>query len=84
MILDAEHEMIRDTMRAFAQERLAPFAARWDREHTFPREALRELGELGAMGVTVPVEWGGAGLGYVAHCVAMEDVSRGSASVGLS
>ena len=77
MILDAEHEMIRDTMRAFAQERLAPFAARWDREHTFPREALRELGELGAMGVTVPVEWGGAGLDYLSLVLAIEEIAAG-------
>jgi len=77
MILDSEHEMIRDTMRAFAQERLAPFAARWDREHTFPREALRELGELGAMGVTVPVEWGGAGLDYLSLVLAIEEIAAG-------
>ena len=56
MILTAEQEMIRDTMRAFAQERLAPFAAEWDREHTFPAEALKELGELGALGMVVPDE----------------------------
>lgn len=77
MILDSEHELIRDTMRAFAQERLAPFAARWDREHTFPREALRELGELGAMGVTVPVEWGGAGLDYLSLVLALEEIAAG-------
>ena len=77
MILDSEHELIRDTMRAFAQERLAPFAARWDREHTFPREALRELGELGAMGVTVPVEWGGAGLDYLSLVLAIEEIAAG-------
>ncbi|WP_142810303.1 acyl-CoA dehydrogenase [Tepidiphilus olei] len=77
MILDSEHEMIRDTMRAFAQERLAPFAAHWDREHIFPREALRELGELGAMGVTVPVEWGGAGLDYLSLVLAIEEIAAG-------
>lgn len=77
MILDSEHELIRDTMRAFAQEKLAPHAARWDREHTFPREALRELGELGAMGVTVPVEWGGAGLDYLSLVLALEEIAAG-------
>ena len=54
MILTPEQEQIRDAMRAFAQERLAPFAAEWDRNKTFPAQALRELGELGAMGVCVP------------------------------
>ena len=77
MILDSEHELIRDTMRAFAQEKLAPHAARWDREHTFPREALRELGELGAMGVTVPVEWSGAGLDYLSLVLALEEIAAG-------
>jgi len=77
MILDSEHELIRDTMRAFAQEKLAPHAARWDREHTFPREALRELGELGARGVTVPVEWGGAGLDYLSLVLALEEIAAG-------
>ena len=56
MILNQEQEMIRDSMRAFAQERLAPFAAEWDKNHTFPAEALKELGELGAMGMVVPEE----------------------------
>ncbi len=63
MILTQEQEMIRDSMRAFAQERLAPFAAEWDKTHAFPAEALKELGELGAMGMCVPEEWGGAGHG---------------------
>ena len=54
MILTQEQEMIRDSMRAFAQERLAPFAAEWDKTHAFPAEALKELGELGAMGMCVP------------------------------
>ncbi len=54
MILTSEQQMIRDAMRAFAQERLAPFAAEWDKNHTFPAEALKELAELGAMGMVVP------------------------------
>ncbi|HRA81237.1 MAG TPA: acyl-CoA dehydrogenase family protein, partial [Thauera sp.] len=57
MILTDEQELIRDSMRAFAQERLAPFAAEWDRNHTFPREALNELAALGALGMVVPEEW---------------------------
>ena len=65
MILTQEQEMIRDTMRSFAQERLAPFAADWDKHHTFPADALKELGELGAMGMCVPEEWDGAGMDYM-------------------
>ncbi len=77
MMLTAEQEMIRDSMRDFARERLAPFAARWDREHSFPREALRELGQLGAMGVTVPEEWGGAGLDTMSLVLMLEEIAAG-------
>lgn len=77
MILTDEQRMVRDAMRAFAQERLAPFAAQWDREHTFPKNALQELGGLGAMGMTVPLEWGGVGLDYVALAVALEEIAAG-------
>ncbi len=77
MMLTAEQEMIRDSMRDFARERLAPFAAQWDREHTFPREALRELGQLGAMGVTVPEEWGGAGLDTMSLVLMLEEIAAG-------
>ena len=77
MILTQEQEMIRDTMRAFAQERLAPFAADWDRNHTFPAEALKELGELGAMGMVVPDEWGGAGMDYMSLVLTLEEIAAG-------
>jgi alkylation response protein AidB-like acyl-CoA dehydrogenase len=77
MMLTAEQEMIRDAMRDFARERLAPFAAQWDREHSFPREALRELGRLGAMGVTVPEEWGGAGLDTMSLVLMLEEIAAG-------
>ena len=77
MMLTAEQEMIRDSMRDFARERLAPFAAQWDREHSFPREALRELGQLGAMGVTVPEEWGGAGLDTMSLVLMLEEIAAG-------
>ncbi len=77
MILTSEQEMIRDSIRAFAQDRLAPFAAEWDRNHTFPAEALRGLGELGAMGMTVPEEWGGAGLDYMSLVLAIEEIAAG-------
>ncbi len=77
MILTQEHEMIRDSLRAFAQERLAPFAAEWDKHHTFPAQALKELGELGAMGMVVPEEWGGAGMDYMSLVLALEEISAG-------
>ncbi|AWI79408.1 MAG: acyl-CoA dehydrogenase [Betaproteobacteria bacterium HGW-Betaproteobacteria-13] len=77
MILTAEQEMIRDSIRAFAQERLAPFAADWDRNHTFPREALKELAELGALGMVVPEEWGGAGMDYMSLVLALEEIAAG-------
>ena len=77
MMLTREQEMIRDTMRAFARERLAPFAGEWDRNHTFPAQALRELGELGALGMVVPEEWGGAGLDYMSLVLALEEIAAG-------
>ncbi|OMG56231.1 acyl-CoA dehydrogenase [Azonexus hydrophilus] len=77
MILTQEQEMIRDTMRAFAQERLAPFAAEWDRNHTFPADALKELGELGALGMVVPEEWDGAGMDYMSLVLTLEEIAAG-------
>lgn len=69
--------MIRDAIRVFATERLAPFAAEWDRNHTFPRQALKELGELGVMGMVVPDHWGGAGLDYMSLVLVLEEVAAG-------
>ena len=63
MILTDEQIQIRDAARSFAQERLAPFAAEWDRAHRFPAEALREMGELGFLGMLVPEEYGGSDTG---------------------
>ncbi len=77
MILTQEQEMIRDAMHDFAQERLAPFAGEWDRNHTFPAEALKELGALGAMGVTVPEEWDGAGMDYMSLVLMLEEIAAG-------
>jgi butyryl-CoA dehydrogenase len=77
MRLNPEQEQIRDAVRAFAQGELAPHAARWDREHEFPRAALRGLGELGALGIVVPEAWGGAGLDYVSLAVALEEIAAG-------
>jgi isovaleryl-CoA dehydrogenase len=77
-------DTVREQVRRFAQERIAPRAGEIDRSNDFPRELWREMGELGLMGMTVGPDDGGAGLGYVAHTVAMEEISRASAAVGLS
>jgi butyryl-CoA dehydrogenase len=77
MLLSDEQRQIRDTLRAFARDELAPNAAAWDREHTFPREALRALGSLGALGIVVPEAWGGAALDYVSLAVALEEIAAG-------
>jgi hypothetical protein len=81
MLLTDEQTLIRDTLRAFAQERLAPNAARWDREHHFPRAELAALGELGAMGMAIPEAWGGAGAGYLALALALEEIAAGDGAV---
>ncbi len=77
-------DAIRESVHGFAQDRIAPLAERIDREDWFPRELWPQMGELGLHGITVEEEWGGAGLGYLEHAVAMEEISRASASVGLS
>ena len=77
-------DAIRDTVHAFAQEKIAPRAEEIDKTNQFPRDLWPEMGALGLHGITVPEEYGGAGLGYLEHCVAIEEVSRASASVGLS
>ncbi len=77
-------DAIRDTVHAFAQEKIAPRAEEIDKTNQFPRDLWPEMGALGLHGITVQEEYGGAGLGYLEHCVAIEEVSRASASVGLS
>jgi alkylation response protein AidB-like acyl-CoA dehydrogenase len=77
MLLTDEQRQIRDTLREFARAELAPHAAAWDRDHTFPREALRALGRLGALGVVVPERFGGAELDYVSLAVALEEIAAG-------
>ena len=77
-------EMIRDTVRSFASDALAPRAAEIDASDTFPADLWKKMGDLGLLGITVEEDWGGSGLGYVEHCIAMEEISRASASVGLS
>jgi len=82
--LGEEIDALRDTVRAFAQAEIAPQAAEMDRSDQFPMELWRELGALGVLGITVGEEYGGANMGYLAHMVAMEEISRASASMGLS
>jgi len=77
MILTEEHTMVRDAMRDFARERLQPFAAQWDRDHHFPQEALKELADLGAMGMLIPEAWGGAGMDCVSLVLALEEIAVG-------
>jgi isovaleryl-CoA dehydrogenase len=77
-------DMLRDSVRSFSSDRIAPLAEEIDRTNTFPRHLWPELGALGLLGITAEEEYGGSGLGYLEHVVAMEEVSRGSASVGLS
>lgn len=80
MILNEQQVMIRDTARQFARERLAPHAARWDRECHFPKAELREMGRLGLLGMTVPEAWGGAGADHVALALAIEEIAAGDAA----
>ena len=82
--LGEQAEMIRDTVAGFAAREIAPLAAEIDRTNQFPRQLWPKLGELGLLGLTVEEEYGGTGLGYLEHVVAMEEISRASASVGLS
>ncbi len=77
-------DAIRDTTRSWVDDKLAPRAAEIDRSNEFPRDLWPQLGDLGLLGITVEEEQGGSGLGYLEHCIAMEEVSRGSGSVGLS
>jgi len=76
-VLSEEHRLLRESLRDFATQRLVPHAAEWDRHSTFPRDALRELAALGAFGIAVPENWGGAGMDYTAVAVALEEIAAG-------
>ena len=82
--LGADNDMLRKSVADFAADKIAPRAAEIDRSNQFPRDLWPEMGALGLHGITVEEEYGGSGLGYLAHCLAMEEVSRASAAVGLS
>jgi isovaleryl-CoA dehydrogenase len=77
-------DLLRDAVYSFAQTEIAPLAAEIDRSNEFPNQLWPKLGEMGLLGITVPEDYGGTGMGYLAHIVAMEEISRASASVGLS
>ena len=77
-------DMLRDAVYQFSQAELAPRAAQIDRDNEFPADMWRKFGDMGLLGMTVEEEYGGTNMGYLAHVVAMEEISRASASVGLS
>jgi alkylation response protein AidB-like acyl-CoA dehydrogenase len=82
--LTAEQEEIRSLARRFADEKIAPHAAEWDKAHAFPSELITELADLGLMGVCIPEEQGGAGADFLSYVLVLEELSRGDAGVGVT
>jgi len=80
MLLTEEQRMIRDMARGFVQERIVPFAAQWDRDAQFPHDAIKGLGELGFLGMTVPEQWGGSNIGYISAALVIEEIAAGDAA----
>lgn len=80
MLLTPEHEMVRDSIREFVHQKITPFSAKWDKDRSFPSDALKGLAELGAMGVAIPEEYGGAGMDYMALVLAIEEIAAGDGS----
>lgn len=83
-LLGETYDLLRESVRQFARKEIAPIAAQIDEENLFPHSLWRKLGSMGLLGITVSETYGGANMGYLAHCIAMEEISRASASVGLS
>ncbi|KAL6076201.1 Isovaleryl-CoA dehydrogenase, mitochondrial [Balamuthia mandrillaris] len=83
-LLDDTQKELRDSIHQFAQSEIAPLAAETDRQNAFPMHLWKKLGEASVLGITAPTEYGGLGLGYLEHCIAMEEISRASGSIGLS
>lgn len=81
MILNDEQKMVQDMLRSYSQQKLKPTASERDKSHRFPKQELKELGDLGALGMTVPTEWGGAGLDYVSLVLAIEEIAAGDGAI---
>src|SRR6187431_3112533 len=80
----SEHEAFRDMVRSFADAEIAPHAAQWDRDHHFPVDVVRRMGELGLFGLVFPEEWGGGGGDFVSLCIAIEEIGRVDQSMGIT